>query len=72
MSGQEQWPRHTYFESVFLYCLNDLHKGDFGGESVSVVNDGISFISIPTVQLNASAAVIQSSEGADAVRKLWQ
>lgn len=52
-------PSYTYFESVFINCLNNLNKGYFGGECVSVVDDRFSFISIPTVQLNTTATTIQ-------------
>lgn len=51
----------TYLESVLINSLNNFHKGHFGGECVSVVDDRLSFISVPTVQLHAAAAVIQSS-----------
>lgn len=65
----QRWTCYTYFEGVFINCLNDLNKGYFGGERVSVVDDRFSFISIPTVQLNTAAAMIQRSKRETIVRE---
>lgn len=53
----------TYFERVLINRLNNFHKGHFGGECVSMVDDWFSFIAVPAVQLHTAAAMIQSSGG---------
>lgn len=57
---QVKWA--THFKSVLIYNLNDFGKRHFGGECVSVVDDWLSFISIPAVQLHTTTTVTQRSE----------
>lgn len=52
----------THFESVLVDDLDDLDKWDFGGQGVSMVDDGFSFVPVPTVQFHTAAAVAQSPE----------
>lgn len=49
-----------YLEGVLGDGFNDLLERHFGGESVAVVDDGFTFISIPAVQLHTATALIQS------------
>lgn len=53
---------HTHFKSIFIDRLNDFDKEHFGGECVTMIDDWLSFISIPTVQLHTAAAMIQRSK----------
>ena len=39
--------------------LHDLAKRDFRGERVAVVNDGLSVVAVPTVELDAATARLQ-------------
>lgn len=48
----------SYPESILVDGFYDQFEGNFGGEGVTVVDDGFSFISIPAVQFHAAAALI--------------
>lgn len=53
-----------HLEGVLSDGLDDFFKEHFGGERVSVEDHGLSFITIPAVQLNTSTALMQSSKHA--------
>lgn len=53
----------SYLEGVLGDGLDHLLEGHFGGESVSVVDDRFSSVSIPAVQLHAAAPLIQRPVG---------
>lgn len=53
----------SYLEGVLGDGFDHLLEGYFGGESVSVVDDRFSSVSVPAVQLHAAAALIQRPVG---------
>lgn len=55
--------RGPHLKGVLVDGLDHLHKGHFGCERVTVIDDGFSSVSIPTVQLHTATAMTQSSEG---------
>lgn len=59
LSGQTGF----YLEGVLGDGFDHLLEGHFRGESVSVVNDRFSSVSIPAVQLHAAATLIQRPVG---------
>lgn len=52
----------SYLKGVLGDGFNDLLKGHFGGESVAVVDDRFTFISIPAVQLHTATALVQGPD----------
>lgn len=52
-----------YLEGVLGDGFDHLLERHLGGESVAVVDDRFSFISVPAVQLHAAAALDQSPAG---------
>lgn len=56
------WFMCLHLEGVLSDGLNDFFKEHFGGERVSVVDHGLSFITVPAVQLNTATPLMQSSK----------
>lgn len=54
-------PSFPHLEGILVDGFNDLLERDLGGESVPVVYDRFSFISVPAVQLHTATPLIQSS-----------
>lgn len=46
-------------KSIFLASLHNIFEENLGGESVAMVDDRLTIIAIPAVQLNTSAAKLE-------------
>lgn len=56
------WFMCLHLEGVLSDGLNDFFKEHFGGERVPMVDHGLSFITVPAVQLNTATPLMQSSK----------
>lgn len=62
ISKVKQPDRQCYLEGIVAHCVDHIFEKYLGGESVSMVDDGLSVGTIPAVHFHTSAAATQSPE----------
>lgn len=62
ISKVKQPDRQCYLEGIVAHCVDHIFEKYLGGESVSMVDDGLSVGTIPAVHFHTSAASTQSPE----------